>query len=113
MCDSRTAAQTVPVTASWEQTERQLTIPLEPVESVTITTPVDNVTDAPELSLGGSGTSRQPRHANRHNAATAWSFALPDPSNSADQQSTVTRHNRGDLGRGWTTPGLLRIWTDR
>ena len=46
MCDTAGAiSQPVPVTASLEEAAPALTIPLEPVDSVTITTLIDNATD--------------------------------------------------------------------
>lgn len=52
MCDTTTTVQAAPVSASAELADPLLTIPLEPVEAVTITTLIDNVTDMLGVDTG-------------------------------------------------------------
>jgi 7,8-dihydropterin-6-yl-methyl-4-(beta-D-ribofuranosyl)aminobenzene 5'-phosphate synthase len=52
MCDTAGSAQPVPVLAVSEETEPRLTIPLEPVDSIVITTLIDNVTDMLAVHTG-------------------------------------------------------------
>lgn len=56
MCTTTGAARAVPV-AGAEQSALLLTIPLEPVEAVSVTTLVDNVTD---LLAMDTGPARRP-----------------------------------------------------
>jgi 7,8-dihydropterin-6-yl-methyl-4-(beta-D-ribofuranosyl)aminobenzene 5'-phosphate synthase len=52
MCDTTGCAEPVPVTAVREDAEPRLTIPLEPVDSIVITTLIDNVTDMLAVNTG-------------------------------------------------------------
>jgi 7,8-dihydropterin-6-yl-methyl-4-(beta-D-ribofuranosyl)aminobenzene 5'-phosphate synthase len=52
MCDTAGSAQPVPVVAVDEDAEPRLTIPLEPVDSIVITTLIDNVTDSLAVNMG-------------------------------------------------------------
>ena len=52
MCDTEGTAQPVPVVAVDEDTEPRLTIPLEPVDSIVITTLIDNATDMLAVNQG-------------------------------------------------------------
>ncbi len=52
MCDTAGSAQPVPVAAVSDDTEPRLTIPLEPVDSIVITTLIDNVTDMLAVNQG-------------------------------------------------------------
>jgi len=51
MCDTADS-QPAPVVAVSEETEPRLTIPLEPIDSITITTLIDNVTDSLAANMG-------------------------------------------------------------
>lgn len=52
MCDTAGTARPAPVVAVSEETEPRLTIPLEPVDSIVITTLIDNVTDMLAVNTG-------------------------------------------------------------
>ena len=52
MCDTAGSAPPVPVATVSEETEPRLTIPLEPVDSIVITTLIDNVTDMLAVNTG-------------------------------------------------------------
>jgi 7,8-dihydropterin-6-yl-methyl-4-(beta-D-ribofuranosyl)aminobenzene 5'-phosphate synthase len=52
MCDTAGNVEPVPVAAVSEETEPRLTIPLEPVDSIVITTLIDNVTDMLAVNQG-------------------------------------------------------------
>src|SRR5215472_15260349 len=52
MCDTAGSAPPVPVAAVREDVEPRLTIPLEPVDSIVITTLIDNVTDMLAVNTG-------------------------------------------------------------
>jgi 7,8-dihydropterin-6-yl-methyl-4-(beta-D-ribofuranosyl)aminobenzene 5'-phosphate synthase len=52
MCDTAGSVEPVPVAAVSEETEPRLTIPLEPVDSIVITTLIDNVTDMLAVNQG-------------------------------------------------------------
>jgi 7,8-dihydropterin-6-yl-methyl-4-(beta-D-ribofuranosyl)aminobenzene 5'-phosphate synthase len=52
MCDTAGSVGPVPVAAVSEETEPRLTIPLEPVDGIVITTLIDNVTDMLAVNQG-------------------------------------------------------------
>jgi 7,8-dihydropterin-6-yl-methyl-4-(beta-D-ribofuranosyl)aminobenzene 5'-phosphate synthase len=52
MCDTAGGVEPVPVAAVSEETEPRLTIPLEPVDGIVITTLIDNVTDMLAVNQG-------------------------------------------------------------
>ncbi len=52
MCDTAGSVEPVPVAAVSEETEPRLTIPLEPVDGIVITTLIDNVTDLLAVNQG-------------------------------------------------------------
>ncbi|MFY9650871.1 MBL fold metallo-hydrolase, partial [Trebonia sp.] len=52
MCDTAGSVEPVPVAAVSEETEPRLTIPLEPVDGIVITTLIDNVTDMLAVNQG-------------------------------------------------------------
>lgn len=52
MCDTVHDGQPAPVVAAGQEAEPRLTIPLEPVDSIVVTTLVDNVTDALAADTG-------------------------------------------------------------
>jgi len=52
MCDTAGSGPPVPVAAVSEETEPRLTIPLEPVDSIVITTLIDNITDMLAVNQG-------------------------------------------------------------
>jgi len=52
MCGTAGSVEPVPVAAVSEETEPRLTIPLEPVDSIVITTLIDNVTDMLAVNTG-------------------------------------------------------------
>jgi 7,8-dihydropterin-6-yl-methyl-4-(beta-D-ribofuranosyl)aminobenzene 5'-phosphate synthase len=70
MCDTARSAPPVPVATVSEETEPRLTIPLEPVDSIVITTLIDNVTDMLAVS---SGPAKRPFIGDaRHTASTVY-----------------------------------------
>jgi len=52
MCDTAHGGQPVPVMTAAEESEPRLTIPLEPVDSITMTSLIDNVTDSLAVNMG-------------------------------------------------------------